>query len=90
MTPRIAFAIAFSLACGAACADEATSETFTSTLQPIPNRAFPQAGMTESALQIGTDGALPVIELIAPTALPETIDLTAEPEELYQLSLIHI
>ena len=84
MTPRIAFAIAFSLACGAACADEATSETFTSTLQPLPNRAFPQAGMTESALQIGTDGALPVIELITPKALPETIDLTAEPEELYQ------
>ena len=81
MTPRIAFAIAFSLACGAASSDETASQRPDPLLQPPTNRSSPPA---ESALQIGTDGALPVIELVAPTMLSETIDLTSEPEELYQ------
>ena len=76
MTPRIAFAIAFSLACGAASSDETASQRPDPLLQPPTNRSSPPA---ESALQIGTDGALPVIELVAPTMLSETIDLTSEP-----------
>ncbi|MEF8698089.1 MAG: LysM peptidoglycan-binding domain-containing protein [Candidatus Accumulibacter sp. UW20] len=32
----------------------------------------------------GLHGALPVVELVAPLQLPETIDLTSEPEELFQ------
>ncbi|WP_300452641.1 LysM peptidoglycan-binding domain-containing protein [Accumulibacter sp.] len=84
MTPRIAFAIAFSLSCGAASAEEATGQGFRSLLATPPERSANRAASGDSTLQIGTDGALPVIELVAPSALPETIDLTSEPEELYQ------
>ncbi|WP_299072880.1 LysM peptidoglycan-binding domain-containing protein [Accumulibacter sp.] len=84
MTPRIAFAIAFSLACGAAASDEATGQGFTPLLQPPPGRNGASGSAADPALQIGTAGALPVIELVAPSALPEPIDLTSEPEELYQ------
>jgi len=84
MTPRIAFALAFSVACGASSADEATGQGSASLRQPaVDGNAMPGLGSASPAL-IGTDAVMRVVELSAPAAIAETIDLTAEPEELYQ------
>jgi len=84
MTPRIAIALALSLAWNMASAAEAATERAADSLQTLPNLRSPGVTSTESALQTGTAGALPVIEILAPPPLTETIDLTVEPEELYQ------
>jgi membrane-bound lytic murein transglycosylase D len=79
MTPRIAFAVAFAFACGAASADEATNQGLV-----LPDGHLAKASGTDSTQQPASNGPLPVVELVAPAPLPETIDLTSEPEELYQ------
>jgi membrane-bound lytic murein transglycosylase D len=79
MTPRIAFAIVLAFACGAASSDE--SANLASISQAPPASSLPQAGA--AAWRLDPDGVLPVIELAAPTQLPETIDLTAQPEEIF-------
>ncbi|MEF8714084.1 MAG: LysM peptidoglycan-binding domain-containing protein [Accumulibacter sp.] len=79
MTPRIAFAIAFALTCGAASSDEATN--LASIHQAPPSAGSPQAGT--AAWQLDPEGVLPVIELPASKPLAETIDLTAQPEEIF-------
>jgi membrane-bound lytic murein transglycosylase D len=76
MTPRIAFAVAFAFACGIVSAEEMASRTLPDNLSP------PQADTAGAGG--GLHGALPVVELVAPLQLPETIDLTSEPEELFQ------
>jgi membrane-bound lytic murein transglycosylase D len=45
---------------------------------------LPQAAASDATWRVDPDGVLPVFELAAPTQLPETIDLTARPEELFQ------
>lgn len=82
MTPRIAFAIALALACGAASSDETTSPRSTSDSTPNPRSL--ESATTDAAWRIESGGVLPVFELVTPTQLPETIDLTSEPEELFQ------
>ncbi|HMV04758.1 MAG TPA: LysM peptidoglycan-binding domain-containing protein [Accumulibacter sp.] len=86
MTPRIAIALALALALvwNTASAAETATERVADPLQTLPNLRSPGVTSTESALQTGTAGALPVIEIVAPPPLTETIDLTVEPEELYQ------
>ena len=79
MTPRIAFAIAFAFTCGAASSDEATS--LASISQAPPSAGLSQAGT--AAWQLDPEGVLPVIELPASKPLAETIDLTAQPEEIF-------
>ncbi len=79
MTPRIAFAIAFAFTCGAASSDETTS--LSSISQAPPGAGLPQAGTV--AWQLDPEGVLPVIELPASKPLAETIDLTAQPEEIF-------
>ncbi len=83
MTPRIAVALAFAVAWNAAWSAEQGSERAADVLQTLPNLRSPGLTGTEAALQTGTEGALPVIEIVAPPPLTETIDLTVEPEELY-------
>ena len=75
MTPRIAFAVALAFACGTSSAEEG------STVGLAPTTRAPANGLT---VALSSDGSLPVVELVAPAPLPETIDLTAEPEELFQ------
>ena len=82
MTPRIALAIAFALACGAASSDETASQR--SAPNSTPNPRSPESAATDAAWRIDPGGVLPVFELVTPTQLPETIDLTSEPEELFQ------
>lgn len=85
MTPRIAFVLAFAFASAAVpTQDAASQETGSSSLSLLPTPRALQSGETEAAMRVGLDGALPVIELTAPAQLPETIDLTSEPEELFQ------
>jgi membrane-bound lytic murein transglycosylase D len=84
MTPRIAFAVVFAFACGAASSNDAASQDLGSNPSARPNSLSPQADAIQPGLQADTNWALPVIELVAPTQLPETIDLTSEPEELFQ------
>jgi membrane-bound lytic murein transglycosylase D len=84
MTPRIAFAVVFAFACGAASSNEAANQDLGSHPSARPNSLSPQADASQPGLQADTNWALPVIELVAPTQLPETIDLTSEPEELFQ------
>jgi membrane-bound lytic murein transglycosylase D len=79
MTPRIAFAVAFALACVAASADDVANQGL-----PFPNVGLAKTESINSAQQLASDGALPVVELVAPVRLAETIDLTSEPEELFQ------
>lgn len=83
MTPRIAFALAFAFACGTASADDVVSLESGSLLPTLPNLRSP-AGNSEPTWQAGADGSLPVIEVVGPARIPEAIDLTAEPDELYQ------
>ena len=85
MTPRLAFAIALAFSSSAAMSDKAISQDHfnrfnNSSLQPDS----PDNNSRDATLKIGQDGVLPVIELNAPVQLPETIDLTVEPEELFQ------
>jgi membrane-bound lytic murein transglycosylase D len=80
MTPRIAFAIAFAFACSAASSDEAASQS----LATPPHPRSPPGAASDAAWRVDPDGVLPVFELATPTQLPETIDLTARPEELFQ------
>jgi membrane-bound lytic murein transglycosylase D len=79
MTPRIAFAVAFALACVAASADDVANQGL-----PFPNVGLAKTESINSAQQLASDGVLPVVELVAPVRLAETIDLTSEPEELFQ------
>ena len=84
MTPRIAFAIALALSSGAVSAGNtaapgalATDLTTTSS-GSLRASGLPLDGQTAAA------DALPVVELVDPAQVPETIDLTAEPDELFQ------
>ncbi len=84
MTARLAFAIALAFSCSAAMSDNAISQDHinnfnNSSVQPV----LPDSSR-DATLKIGQDGVLPVIELNAPAQPPEAIDLTAEPEELFQ------
>lgn len=84
MTARLAFAIALAFSCSAAMPDNAISQDHVnnfnnSSVQPV----LPDSSR-DATLKIGQDGVLPVIELNAPVQPPEAIDLTAEPEELFQ------
>jgi membrane-bound lytic murein transglycosylase D len=79
MTPRIVFAVVFALACSAASADEATNQGLA-----LPDGYLAKASGADSAQQLTSNGPLPVVEVVGPPALPETIDLTSEPEELFQ------
>ena len=85
MTPRIAFAVVFAFACAAASSHEAANQDLGSTNPSArPNSLSSQPDASQPGLQADTNWALPVIELVAPTQLPEAIDLTSEPEELFQ------
>ncbi|MBL8396476.1 MAG: LysM peptidoglycan-binding domain-containing protein [Candidatus Accumulibacter sp.] len=83
MTPRIAFALALAFASGASPADEPASQNLPPATRSLDSGASLQVRSDAEAANLAS-GNLPVIELVAPLQLPETIDLTAEPEELFQ------
>ncbi|HNH23626.1 MAG TPA: LysM peptidoglycan-binding domain-containing protein, partial [Accumulibacter sp.] len=83
MTPPHAFALVVAFSCAASFAIPAASQDFSTGLHNLPNRSPSADNDRDANLKVGIDGALPVIELATPQ-LPETIDLTTEPEELFQ------
>ncbi len=82
MTPRIAFALVTALACATVWSNDAASVNPQSAVPALTTPARSEAAA--SAVPAGSDGPLPVVELAAPTRLPETIDLTYESAEIFQ------
>ena len=84
MTPRIAFALALVLSSGAAAAGDSTNPDTLAADRPTASSASRQTpGLAPDGQPAAAD-ALPVVELRAHGQLPEAIDLTAEPDELFQ------
>lgn len=82
MTHRIVFAVAIFLAFTAASSQ--AEEAPGSNSKVLANALSLTSDPSGSALRAEDVWALPVVELSGPTQLADTIDLTSEPEELYQ------
>ena len=85
MTLRITVAIALALTCATALPNELDgplSLSFASSLQTFPLPDSDVAPLPASPQ--GSDAALPVVELAPGAKLPEAIDLTAEPDDLFE------
>ena len=84
MTPRIAFALALALSSGAAAAGDSTNPAAEAADRPTAGSVSQRTAGPAPDGQAAAAEALPVVELVTPGLLPETIDLTTEPDELFQ------
>ncbi|MBL8399094.1 MAG: LysM peptidoglycan-binding domain-containing protein [Candidatus Accumulibacter sp.] len=83
MTPPLAFAIVVAISSALSFYNPVAAQDISNGFDTFRNQASSTESIRDANLKVGPDGALPVIELAA-SQWPETIDLTAEPEELFQ------